>query len=386
MADKLVGRGHQVTWWTSAFDHFKKDWVYKKDIELTINENYKIYVLKGIGYRRNISISRFLDHRIIARKFSKTASYLTKPDIIITAMPPHDLAFKSVMFAVENRIPVLVDIRDPWPDIFVNHVPAKLKKIAELILYNEFRMLKKTMQKASGLIAVTNTFLKWGIKYSNREINYWDKVFYLGGERLSEGQGQILKNVEHPDKLDDKFVVTFVGTFAHYHNPSILLDVAVKLKETNIQIVIAGSGEYFNAIKEKASFIDNVTLTGWLSQGEISTLLKFSRVGICPTNQVVDLFPNKAFTYLSASLPIISAFQGDLKDLIEKYQIGFYYPPNNTDALVACIKRLYYNQVLYREMSENAKKIFEEMFDAEKIYEEYADHIEKGVNVCRNVR
>jgi hypothetical protein len=28
-------------------------------------------------------------------------------------------------------------------------------------------------------------------------------------------------------------------------------------------------------------------------------------------------------------------------------------------------------------MSDNAKRVFDEMFDADKIYEEYADHIEK---------
>lgn len=376
LADKLAEKGHKVTWWTSAFEHLKKEWIYKEDTESIIKDSLKVIALKGYGYRKNISLSRIIDHRRIARKFRKLACTSPEPDIIITSMPPHDLAYESVMFATRKHIPVLVDIRDPWPDIFVNHVPAKFKKVAEIILYNDFRMVKKTMQKASGLIAVTNTFLKWGLKYSNREMNYRDKVFYLGGERLSEGQGQI-KLLDYSDKLNNSFVVTFVGTFAHYHNPSILLDVAAKLRGTNIQIVIAGSGEYFNTIKEKASLLNNVTLTGWLSQEEINALLKFSSVGICPTNQVVDLFPNKAFTYLSAGLPLISAFQGDLRELIEKNQIGFYYPPNNTDALVECIRKLYENPVLYRNMSENGKKIFDEMFDAEKIYEKYAEHIEK---------
>jgi len=83
------------------------------------------------------------------------------------------------------------------------------------------------------------------------------------------------------------------------------------------------------------------------------------------------------FLYLSAGLPVISAFQGDSKEIIEKYQIGFYYPPNDVGALNECIIKLYKDQVLYKRMSENAKKIFKEMFDADKIYEEYAEHVER---------
>lgn len=378
LAKTLIERNHSVKWWISAYDHFKKEWAFKNDTSITTKDGLTLIPLRGIGYKRNISLSRIIDHRIIARKFKKAALCRPLPDIIITSMPPHDLAYESVMFATKNRIPVLVDIRDPWPDIFVNHVPAKFQKVAKIILSNDFRMLKKTMQKASGLIAVTNTFLNWGLKYSNREMNYSDRVFYLGGERLSEGEGQI-KNGEYSDKLNNRFVVTFVGTFAHYHNPSILLEAAAKLKDTNVQFVIAGSGEYFNVIQEKASLLNNVTLTGWLSQNAICSLLKNSHVGVCPTNQVVDLFPNKAFTYLSAGLPLISAFEGDLKELIEKHQIGFFYPPNNTDALVECIKKLYDNPLLYKDMSENARRIFYEKFDADYIYKEYAEHIEKIV-------
>lgn len=38
LADKLVERGHSVLWWVSAFDHFKKDWIFKRDTGLTIKD------------------------------------------------------------------------------------------------------------------------------------------------------------------------------------------------------------------------------------------------------------------------------------------------------------------------------------------------------------
>ncbi|MEO0229832.1 MAG: glycosyltransferase family 4 protein [candidate division WOR-3 bacterium] len=379
LADKLVERGHNVLWWTSAFNHFKKDWVFKEDTLIDVKEGYKIYALKGIGYKKNISLSRFIDHRIIAWKFKRIAPKMPKPDVIVASMPPHDLAYEAVMFAKKNNIPVLVDIRDPWPDIFLNHIPLKFRGLAKIALYNDFRMIKKTMQMADGLIAVTNTFLEWGLRYAGRKKDFTDKVYYLGSKKLSLSNISKAEEKFSPilEKLRDKFIVFFVGTFASYHNPSILLKAAERLSEHNIYFVIAGDGEFFEQLKKNSTTLTNVSLTGWLNQDEIEFWLQQSKIGVCPTTKEIDLFPNKAFTYLSAGLPIISAFQGDLKEIIEKYQIGFYYPPNDVDALAECIMKLYNNPDLYKKMSENARRVFDVMFDADKIYTEYAEHIER---------
>lgn len=379
LSEKLTERGYSVLWWASAFDHFKKEWVFKKYTELIVKENLKIVALKGLGYKKNISLSRYIDHRIIARKFKKLAPKMPKPDIIITSMPPHDLAYEAVIFSKRNNIPVLVDIRDEWPDLFLSIVPRKYKNIVKLLLFKDFKMLKKTMFMADGLIAMMDSMLDWGLRYTERPKTSRDRVFYLGSIRNAannkpKAKLSFLQGIEH------KFIVVFVGTFVKNNNPSILINCAEKLIDKNIHFVMAGDGELFNQIRKKASGLSNISMPGWLNQAEISNLLQNSRVGVCLTTQIRDAFPNKAFTYLSAGLPVISAFQGNLKDIIEKYHIGFYYPPNDLDALVNFIKRLYEDTALHEKMSKNAYRIFDEMFDADKIYEEYAEHIEKAVD------
>lgn len=383
LSEKLINKGHSVLWWTSAFDHFKKDWMFHKDTEIEIENGLKIKALKGIGYKKNISISRFIDHRVIAWKFKRLAPIMQKPNIIVASMPSYDMAYNACCFARSNNIPLLVDIRDQWPDIFIHNVPLKVQKLIKFFLAYEFYMIKKVMQNADGLLSMMNDLLEWGLQYTERQKTWKDRVFYLGYQRniSKEDSKRIL---ELFDNGKYEFVVAFIGTFASYHNPSILLDCAKRLKD--ICFVLAGDGELFSEIKHKASELHNVKLAGWLNQDEITTLVKYSHIGICPSNQVAKFFPNKAFAYLSAGLPVISAFQGDLKEIIEKHQIGLYYPPNDVDALVNCIKKLYYDKMLYKKMSENAGRVFEEMFDADKIYEEYAKHIEEMANEYREVR
>lgn len=381
LADKLLEKGHSVTWWTSAFDHVRKKWIYTKDTEVQKKNGLKFLALKGTGYKRNISLMRFIDHRIVARKFSKMASKMPKPDFILASMPPHDFAYQAVMYANRNNIPVIVDIRDPWPDIFLEHLPSSLRQIAKIFLFNDFGMVKKTMRHANGLVAVTNEFLLWGLKYAGREKSPNDKIFYLGHKSfpLENKSNAKEKFTSILNKAHGKFIVLFIGTISgSYHNPLILLQVAEKLSaNNNIHFVIAGDGDLFEKLKSESAGHDNISLTGWLNRDEIEFWLQKSSVGICPATKKVHLPTNKAYAYLSAGLPIISAFQGELKILIEKNNIGFYYPPNDAGSLAECIKKLQEDKLLYQNISENAKNIFKELFDADTIYESYARYIEQ---------
>lgn len=387
LAEKLVQRGHDVLWWASAFDHFKKCWLYSDDTELTLHQKLRIKALRGLGYKRNVSLSRYVDHRFIARKFRKAAPRLPKPDIIVASMPSHDLAYEAVTLAAKNRIPVLVDVRDQWPDIFLNQFPFLLKSLARIALRKDYMMTKKALRLATGIISVSTDFFEWGLTYASREQTWKDKVFYLGYKRGTSGvqQSKIIDKTLR--NLKDKFVISFIGTFAEYHNPSILVECADKLKDNNnIHFVLAGDGQLMPKMKELSVQLSNLTLTGWLNQVEIDALLTQSDIGVCTTNQTAYLFPNKALAYFSAGLPIISAFQGELKEIAEKHHIGLYYPPNDVSSLVACIEKLYKDTGLYRMMSERVCKAFNEMFDADKIYDEYSRHIEAVANPYKGKR
>jgi glycosyltransferase involved in cell wall biosynthesis len=369
LAEKLIDRGHDVLWWTSAFDHFKKEWIFNQETEYSLIDNLKIIVLKGTGYKKNISLSRFLDHRIIASRFKEKAPQMPKPDIIITSLPPHDLAYEAVDFAKLKSIPVIVDIRDPWPDIFLSHVPKRFRKLVKLLLFKDFQMIIKTFKDADCLLAVTKSFLDWGLKYADRKITSKDNIFYLGSRKINTSEKNVLpqKFETYTNIFNGKYIIFFIGSIsASYHNPSILLKVAEKLRATSdIHFIIAGDGDLLNTLKEKSTHLDNVTLTGWLNDEEISFILRHAKIGICPANKFVEVPTNKAYTYLSAGLPIISAFHGSLEEIIEEHQIGFSYPPNDVDALVNCIKKLHDDSEFYKGMSENAERVFDEMFDAD---------------------
>jgi glycosyltransferase involved in cell wall biosynthesis len=145
----------------------------------------------------------------------------------------------------------------------------------------------------------------------------------------------------------------------------------------DLAFILAGNGDLYEQIRVKAKSLPNVYLPGWLNRDEIDALLMRSSIGICPTPMQVDLFPNKAFMYISAGLPVVSSFQGDLKALVESEKIGFYFAPGAVDKLADAVVALSSNPNIYKEMSGNAKRVFELKFNEDKIYQDFADHVER---------
>jgi len=381
LVDKLLEKGHSVLWWASAFDHATKKWIAERDKELRVKDGLVIKILKSTGYKKNISLRRFLNNRIIAWKFKRMAPQMPRPDIIIASMPTHDLAYRAVRFAHKNNIPIVVDIRDEWPDEFLIFLPKIIRRIAKLFISRDFWMSKQTMVMADSLVSMMETLLEWGLKKAGRQRGWQDKVFYLGYQKNVD-RGYIPDRISQiRDVLKNKFVVTFVGTLGNTNNPSVLFDCADKIKQKDVYFVIAGGGGLFETIKARAARYSNFLILDWLNQDEMDALLRYSHLGLCPITRIRNVFPNKVFTYFAAGLPVLSAYQGDLKNLIKERQIGCYYSPNDADELSNCIKMLYNNPTLYEKMRQNVKKTFDEMFDADKIYKEYVEHIEK---ICSN--
>lgn len=384
LAEHLNLRGHQVSWWASAFNHLRKHWVFHEDTRINVRADLEIRALKGIGYEKNVSLRRFVDHRILAKKFKAQAGSLPKPDVIVTSMPSHDLAYEAVCYANRNQVPVLVDIRDQWPDNFLDHVPSALRPLGHAVLANEFRMVKYLLRTSNGIISMSDALLNWGLAYAKREKTSADGIFHLGYAPVPIPPGyQSAKIDEIQRQLAGSFVVTFVGTFASYHNPLILVDAARALKDYNIKFVLAGDGELFDSIRKRAMDLGNVIFPGWLDQHDISLLLRISNVGTCPTGQVGgdrEFFPNKVFSYLAEGLPILSAFGGELREVLDRCQVGHTY--RGLDDLVRFIRHLSSDPDYYQKFSANARKLFNEQYNAAQIYSRYAMHVENVVRNC----
>ena len=378
LAEELASRGHEVTWWASCFNHLRKQWYFDQDTIFEPIKGVTIHALKGIGYSKNVSLRRVLDHSIITNKFKNQSELAERPDVIVTSFPPHNLANAAVSYAADRHIPVAVDVRDKWPDNFVDVLPARLKGIGRLVLKYEFYKRNQALRRAKAIYSMTEHILSWGLKCANRKRTNYDRVFYLGSYR--ESNTVVPEQIQRliAERFKGCMVVTFVGTFSTYHNPEAAIQVAKKLQSIpNLVFVFMGDGDLRPTLNKMAQGLGNVVFTGWADSASIAAVLKQSHLGLCTSGKTSErnFLPNKVFSYLAEGVPVASVFDGELRDLINKHQFGFNF--FSVEELTIGVLRLYENRVLIEKMAERARFFFNEHCDAASIYGDYADWVER---------
>lgn len=386
LAHMLVERGHHVTYWTSTFSHARKTHRFQADTNMTVCKNYEIKLLHSPGYNKNVSFGRIYDHVVMGRKFSKQSLVEPRPDIILCAMPTIELSRAAADYGNRAKVPVVLDMRDMWPDIFLEVVPNWGKGIGRIILTPMFSKLKKACENATAIFGITEEFLEWGLRYAGRKRNSFDAVFSHGYSPVQPDEDEIARAEsfwkQHGIFRDNgQFIACFFGYFGRQFEIETVLEAATRLRDSDadIRFVLCGNGDNFEHYKSMAKDLNNVVLPGFVGHPEIWTLMKMASVGLAPyvsTPSFVASMPNKVGEYLSASLPIVSSLQGSLENLLRNRCCGLTYNNRNAEQLSHILHDLSHHEERVSEMSCNASILFEEKFVAQKIYEEMINHLQ----------
>jgi glycosyltransferase involved in cell wall biosynthesis len=383
LASEFVNRGHSLVWWSSTFSHQRKHLLHETDIEVLIQERFKLALLHAGQYRRNISYQRYRHHCLLAKKFQREAMNRPVPDVIVTGYPIIELAYEAVAYANAHDVPIIVDTRDLWPDIFIDKSPDIFKGVVKTMLRPIFAKTRRVFRNADSIVAVSESYLNWALAQAQRTQTDRDRVFHLGYQEFETRGHPSSKRLEslHP-LTEGKTIFTFIGSFGHSYELKLLFEVAsrlLKIGSLNIHFVLAGDGEQYEALSQRAKSLPNMTLTGWLDNDEIREILGLSHVGLVPCLHATGSLPNKPFEYLSAGLPILSSLEGEMAEIISTNDVGFSYRRNDILALCDHVINLATNDPLRQRQAANARALFMRKFRANAIYRDYANHVEQIV-------
>jgi glycosyltransferase involved in cell wall biosynthesis len=108
--------------------------------------------------------------------------------------------------------------------------------------------------------------------------------------------------------------------------------------------------------------------------------MRRSTVGLDPMPDRYDFrvhINNKAIEYLSAGLPVISSpGHGTLRDLLKGEDCGASYETGDAGALAKILAEFAADRAGAARMAENAARLFEEQFQAERVYMGLYEHLQ----------
>ena len=160
LARALVEFGHEVVIWGSDFSHTEKQHFFGRHTTVTVEPGYRLQLVHSRGYQRNVSPARMLDHAQLAVALRRQmALQPVLPDVAVVGFPPIEPAYVATKWLTQRAVPVLLDVKDRWPDLFVRAAPDSLQDAGRAALRPYFALAHSTMRMATGLSSMTDRFL-----------------------------------------------------------------------------------------------------------------------------------------------------------------------------------------------------------------------------------
>lgn len=375
--------GTEVVWWQSTFNHYQKKFRGHEDKTVQLKDNLKLIMLHSYGYKKNVSVRRMAHELKTARKFYKQAENEKLPDVMVVAMPTVAQAHYVVKFGRKHNIPVLVDLRDLNPDVFVSPFTGFIKQCVKIGIKPLQWMLGNALKHADGLIGTTEPYLNWGLNYAQRNRGENDRVFFVSypdnGVVTSLSEGSRWAKYQDYNRV----ICCFFGQFGKLVDFDTVIDAAEICQKNGVdaKFLLCGKGElleyYQKRVKEKG--LNNIDLPGWVNKTDIADIGFISDIGLMAYKNDDNFnmqMPNKFSEYLSLGLAIMLQPTGVMEKVISDNHCGVRY--QSAQDLYEAVKALSEDRAKLEEYKKNSRTLFEREFSVEKVYKEYAEYIIKN--------
>ena len=399
LARELARRGHEVVWWTSAFQHFTKSHLEPAGRLLEADvPGLRYYLLPSPGYRRNVSLMRYHDHVILMRNWERAVAAMAPPDVIVTAYPQVELSYAAVRYALRHRVPVIVDVRDLWPEVIYERLRRKLRlPLMPRFLRSYERMCRFIFTNATAIMGITNAFVDWALRCAGRQRTELDRTFLLSSDPLrnlspeERDAAKLYWRNKLPGGFGEQVTFAWIGTLLDTAASHDFLRAVATLPPdvaTRLRVVICGRGALEGEVRELASQCRHVVYGGWADRAGLAYLLSNADYGVIPYDRSRDFqcsVPNKVSEYLSAGAHVLTTLDGQVRELLEPFGVVRIMRPEVSDMRDMLMRLTGEGKLPPRERG-RAQECYHRLFDSAVIYPAMAEYVEQvalcGARAC----
>lgn len=298
-----------------------------------------------------------------------------KADVIVATSPQFFTAVSGRWLSFFKRTPWIMEVRDLWPETIAAVGAMNRGRIYRALERLELRLYKS----ASKLIVVTDTFKK---KISARGIALEKISVHKNGVILDKFKPrpkdeELLRLLP---ELEGKFVFAYIGTHGMTHGLDFVLKAIKQLEYTNpdYHFLFIGEGAEKQNLLELSDELElsNITFHPLVSKDVVSrylSLMDVSLVNLKKSDTFKTVIPSKIFEAAALQKPILLGLEGETKEIIQSYNAGLCFEPENESEFIAQCKTILDNQ-RYQEFQKGCEKLARD-FDRKQIARQMLDTI-----------
>lgn len=359
-ARRLASQGHDVTMLCSGAEALE-----------VVLDGVKIKRLP-VSYENQMSIPRrlisFVDFMVRASIYSVRL----KSDLIFASSTPLTVGIPGMVAKMIHRVPLVFEVRDLWPKI-----PIEMGFLTNPVLKKAALILEKLIYKYSNHVIALSPGMADGVK----ETSMGTAVTVIPNASDVELFTRSTEQVEQ-FRLDhgwerDEAVVVYAGGFGKVYSLDWVVELAAKLSEERISIVMLGQGsesEKLRAIAVKRGLDPEKIFVGKKSRDEVADYVSaadfvISSSRLDPCLEAASL--NKVFDGFAAGRPILLNHEGWLTELVQKRKAGWKL---DRDVDIAAKQLMEVaNDLSSREQAgNNSKLLANEMFNRDKLFDQFS--------------
>lgn len=263
-----------------------------------------------------------------------------KTDLIIGTSPQFFTAIAARVLAFCKRKPWVMEVRDLWPEsiaaVGAMSRDSRVYRMLERIEHHLYR-------SADVVVPVTDAFKA-----------------YIAPIRGEEAGITVIKNGVDATKfqplpkdeallqalgLHGKFVVGYLGTHGMAHALDFILEAAKRITAPDVVIILQGDGAEKKKLLAKAEKeqINNVIFLPFVAKSEIRryiSILDVALVNLKKSDTFKSVIPSKIFENACMEKPILLGVEGESKAIIEQYDAGLAYEPENEHAFLSALEQI----------------------------------------------
>jgi glycosyltransferase involved in cell wall biosynthesis len=261
---------------------------------------------------------------------------------VVYASSPHLLAGLAGWFLARiRRVPLVLEIRDLWPQVLVEM--GTLKETS--IVYRVLRRLESFLYgQASAVVVLAGGAQRTVVSRGAAP----DRVVFIpnGADPEDFVAPASRDELRRQFKLSG-FVVAYTGAHGPANGLDLVINAARQLREElpGVRFVLVGDGlakpELVRITAEER--LTNVEFRDPIAKAEMPALLGAVDVGLHVLADVplfrYGVSPNKLFDYMAAGIPVITNTAGEVAELVRRANAGLVAAPDDiTDIVRSMVK------------------------------------------------